>query len=44
MNIECYGNINSTPWQIRKQKWNIPPIKFKPKKTNNNIKTPINNI
>jgi len=44
MNTECYGNINSTPWQIRKQKWNIPPIKFKPKKTNNNIKTPINNI
>jgi len=44
MNIECYGNINSTLWEIRKQKWNIPPIKFKPKKTNNNIKTPINNI
>lgn len=44
MNIECYGNINSTPWQIRKQKWNIPSIKFKPKKTNYNIKTPINNI
>lgn len=44
MNIECYGSIDSTIWQIRKQKWNIPPIKFKPIKTNKNLNTPINHI